>query len=212
MTSLYSDNSDSLLSFPKCIEWLEIKGKELFGKNFRIYKEDYPLIFKLLVYIAGDARNAERLGISLIRGILLSGPVGCGKSSLLTLLRGLQTKERRFIVKSCREVTFEFIQAGYSVIFNYSKYSFNDFEPKTYLFDDLGAENNLKYFGNDCNVMAEILLSRYDLFISQNMITHVTTNLNSEEIEQMYGPRVRSRFREMFNLISFDDATKDRRK
>ena len=86
MTSLYKDNSDNLLSFPKCIEWLETNGKELFGKNFTIYKEDHPLIFKLLVYIVGDNTNADRLGIFLDRGILLSGPVGCGKTALLTLL------------------------------------------------------------------------------------------------------------------------------
>lgn len=212
MTSLYSDDDENKLSFPKCIAWLEMKGQEFFGKNFKIYEEDHYLIFKLLVYIIGDAYHTERLGISLDRGILLSGPIGCGKTALLTLLRSLQPKENRFIVKSCREVTFEFIQAGYSVILNYSKNSFVNFEPKVYLFDDLGAENNLKYYGNDCNVMAEILLSRYDLFISQKMITHITTNLNSEEIHEMYGPRVRSRMREMFNLFSFDNTTKDRRK
>jgi DNA replication protein DnaC len=191
---------------------MEAKGKELFGENFMIYKEDHHLIFKLLVYMIGDAHNATRMGVSLNRGILLSGPIGCGKTALLTLLRDLLPKESRFVVKSCRVVTFEFIQDGYSVILKYGNNSFSDFVPKTYLFDDLGAENNLKYYGNDCNVMAEILLSRYDLFISQKMITHITTNLNSEEIDGMYGPRVRSRMREMFNLFSFDNTTKDRRK
>ncbi len=34
-------------------------------------------------------------------------------------------------------------------------------------FDDLGTEKNLKYYGNECNVMAEILLSRYDIFTSK---------------------------------------------
>ena len=83
--------------------------------------------------------------------------------------------------------------------------------PRTYCFDDLGTENNLKYFGNECNVMAEILLSRYDLFVSRQMLTHLTTNLNSSEIENIYGTRVRSKLREMFNLVSFSEKANDKR-
>ncbi|NEW80122.1 MAG: ATPase, partial [Gelidibacter sp.] len=41
--------------------------------------------------------------------------------------------------------------------------------------------------------------------------THITTNLNAEELETRYGSRVRSRLREMFNLIGFDESTKDKR-
>ena len=59
--------------------------------------------------------------------------------------------------------------------------------------------------------MAEILLSRYDMFIHHQMKTHITTNLNGDEIEEMYGIRVRSRMRELFNLIAFDETTKDKR-
>lgn len=57
----------------------------------------------------------------------------------------------------------------------------------------------MNYWGNNCNVMGEVLLSRYDLFISSKMITHVTTNLNSQELEVLYGNRLRSRMRAMFN-------------
>ncbi|MEQ8239748.1 MAG: hypothetical protein RIA69_11080 [Cyclobacteriaceae bacterium] len=60
--------------------------------------------------------------------------------------------------------------------------------------------------------MAEILLSRYDHFVSYKMITHITTNLNSTELENIYGNRVRSRLRETCNLISFDRSAGDKRK
>jgi hypothetical protein len=59
--------------------------------------------------------------------------------------------------------------------------------------------------------MAEILLSRYDLFISKKLITHITTNLSATEIENQYGNRVRSRLRQMINLIAFDKSVKDKR-
>ncbi len=60
--------------------------------------------------------------------------------------------------------------------------------------------------------MGEILLSRYDHFISNHMHTHATSNLSASELEEYYGNRVRSRMREMFNLIAFDSGAKDKRK
>lgn len=199
------------LSFEKCLNWMERKGKELFGEGFRIFSQDHELIFKLLAYIFKDLRNCEKLNINPGKGILLTGPVGCGKTSLLNLLRFFLPQEKRYIVKPCRDVSFEFIQEGYCVINRYGRSSYIPDKPKSYCFDDLGTENNLKYYGNDCNVMAEIILSRYDLFVYKKMITHITTNLTSGEIEDIYGTRVRSRMREMFNLMAFDKDSKDKR-
>lgn len=39
------------------------------------------------------------------------------------------------------------------------------------------------------------------------MITHITTNLSASELEAFYGNRVRSRLREMFNLLIFENET-----
>ena len=197
--------------FNTCLRIIERKGKELFGQHFRIYEDDHELISKLLAYILKDEENAQKFNISLHKGVILSGPVGCGKTSLMSILRFFQPGDNRYIMKSCRDVSFEFIQEGYSVILKYSRHSINLDKPKAYCFDDLGTENNLKYYGNECNVMAEILLSRYDLFVVRQMMTHITTNLNSAEIESLYGTRVRSRMREMFNLLNFDREAKDKR-
>jgi hypothetical protein len=105
---------------------------------------------------------------------------------------------------------------GFDIIRKYTHSSFtpqgNGFKPYTICFDDLGAESSLKYFGNDCNVMAEILLTRYDLFVHRGMLSHITTNLSAREIEIFYGMRLRSRFREMFNVISFEEGAGDKRK
>ncbi|MGV8830202.1 MAG: ATPase, partial [Breznakibacter sp.] len=84
--------------------------------------------------------------------------------------------------------------------------------PKIYCFDDLGTELTLKHFGQECNVMTEILSSRYEHYIHNDMITHITTNLNADEIEEVYGLRVRSRLRQMCNLIAFPPDTPDKRK
>ena len=60
--------------------------------------------------------------------------------------------------------------------------------------------------------MGEILLSRYELFLKRKIRTHTTTNLNAQELESRYGIRVRSRMRELFNLIAFDKESLDKRK
>ena len=202
---------NATFDFTKYLAFLEAKGRELFNPNFKVLGEDYEIIFQLLVYFLKDTENAEKYNISFRKGILLSGPVGCGKTSLMSLLKFLLPPEDRYIVKSCREVNFEFIKDGYSVIEKYSRQSYNKDIPKAYCFDDLGTEDNLKYFGNDCNAMAEILISRYDLFVSRKMLTHLTTNLTGSEMEDFYGLRVRSRLREMFNLVAFPAEAKDKR-
>jgi len=200
-----------IITFESCVEFLENKGREHFNPNFRIYPEDHEIIFKLLVYFIRDNDNVNKHGMSLRKGILLSGPVGCGKTSLMNLFRFYLKDNTRHIMKNCRDISFEFIKDGYSVIHKYSHSAFNYDIPKTHCFDDLGAENNLRYYGNNCNIMAEILLSRYDLFVSKHMRTHITTNLNSSEIEDIYGIKLRSRLREQFNLIAFDRTAKDKR-
>src|SRR5690606_6869500 len=183
-------------------------------EGFRIWKENHELVYKLLVHAVGDKTNAERLGLDLRKGVLLTGPIGCGKTCLMNLIRFFR-KTDRYIMKSCREISFEFIRDGYEVIQRYSTQSFFIYQtkkkPRAHCFDDLGTEQNLKYYGNECNVMAEILLSRYELFIYQGMMTHLTSNLSAGEIENYYGNRVRSRMRQMFNQLSFDKNSKDKR-
>lgn len=197
--------------FTRYRQMIEQKGRELFGEQFSLHSEDYEIISKLIAYIMRNEEISREHNISLRKGILLVGPVGCGKTTLMTLLRLFQPGDNRYIMKSCRDISFEFIQEGYSVILKYSRYSYNQDIPKMYCYDDLGTENSLKFYGNECNVMAEIILSRYEQFVFKKMITHLTTNLNSSEIESIYGVRVRSKMREMFNLISFDKSSKDKR-
>ncbi len=193
------------------------KGKQDYGENFDILKNDKPLIMKLIAYFLKDEFRCNEYQISLNKGILLSGPIGCGKTTLMQLMKYLNNQNQTiYLIKSCRDVSFEFIKDGYDVVHRYARNSFykNGLteKQKHFCFDDLGTENNLKYFGNECNIMAEILLSRYDLFVSSKLITHLTTNLSATEIEQQYGNRVRSRMREQFNLIAFENTVNDKRK
>lgn len=196
------------------MQQLEEHGKEVYGPAFQIEDIDRPVVIKLLAYFLQDQAVAIAEGIDLHKGILLTGKIGCGKTSLINLMRPLSAESYRPHMTSCREISFEFSKIGYDVISRYSRNAFFPYTdvPRIHCFDDLGLEQTVNYWGNNCNVMGEILLSRYDLFIIHKMLTHVTTNLNSQELEEIYGNRLRSRMRAMFNLIAFDPATTDKRR
>jgi len=206
-----NENIKSHYSYTEVISWLEAKGIELYGNHFKIVDSDYQIVYKLIAYFLKDEPSCFQYNLNLNKGILLSGPIGCGKTSLMNLMKYLAPTENKYSVKPCRDISFEYIQDGYEIIHRYSKGKLYQAEPRTYCFDDLGTENNLKYYGNECNVMAEIFLSRYDLFITKKLQTHITTNLSASEIEKQYGNRVRSRLREMVNLIAFEKSTPDKR-
>ncbi|MBN8642866.1 ATP-binding protein [Flavobacterium soli] len=206
-----NENIKTHYNYQEIIMWIEQKGIELYGTHFKILETDYPIIYKLIAYFLKDEVTCFQYNINLNKGILLSGPIGCGKTSIMNIMKYLTPTEHKFFVKPCRDISFEFIQDGYQIIHKYSKGKLYEYEPKTICFDDLGTESNLKYYGNECNVMAEILLSRYDVYIAKRIQTHITTNLSASEIETQYGNRVRSRMRELFNLIAYDNNSKDKR-
>lgn len=215
-----ADLRDDVLQydFKASVRFLEAKGKILFGRHFKIHKEDYELLYKLVTYFIEDQRVATKLEIDLNKGILLSGPVGCGKTTLMRLLPHLVPHKRHYqsTLMPCRNIVFGFNNLGYKIIEDYA-------DTKPYCFDDLGVEPIGRHYGKDCNVMGEVLLSRYDSYIknkanfspfrgnTKGAVTHITTNLNSNEIESRYGERVRSRMRELFNVIAFDTISKDKR-
>lgn len=192
---------------------LEAKGKAYYGNDFYLREADAPVWMKLICWMTGDESIAADIGVSLDKGILLSGPIGVGKTCMMHLVRQLAKQNRRYRMKSCRDVSFEFPGIGVNVIYKYTRESYLSYPtlPDTICFDDLGLEMEAKDYGTTWNVMAEILLSRYDHFIHHGMLTHVTTNLNSKEIEARYGKRLRSRMREMFNVIAFAQGTADKR-
>lgn len=198
------DGQSMVYDFPKILIYLNAKGKLLFGKDFKIYEEDQQILLKLCHYFIRDLENCKKHGIDPDKGLLLSGPVGCGKTSLMRLLRHIVPHQRPYEVIPTRNIVFAFNHIGYQVLEDYGNSQF-------YCFDDLGVESLGRHFGKDCNVIGEILLSRHDLFLKHHIKTHATTNLNAQELEEWYGKRVRSRMRELFNLIAFDKNTGDKR-
>jgi len=84
---LYGKNV--IFDFFRILKHLDVKGKLLFGEQFKIYDWDKDILMKLGTYFIRDLENCKKLGIDPDKGILLSGPVGCEKTSLMKLLKHL---------------------------------------------------------------------------------------------------------------------------
>ena len=190
--------------FKRILRYLNAKGKLLFGRSFEIWEENIDVVYRLSVYMIRDFETCRRLNLDPNKSVLLTGPVGCGKTTIMKLIRHIVPHFRSYQIIPSRNITFGFNNIGYGIIEDYGDSGF-------YCFDDIGVEPIGRHFGKDCNVIGEILLSRYELFLKNGTKTHGTTNLNAEELEERYGKRVRSRMREMFNLVAFDKNAKDKR-
>lgn len=183
---------------------------------FDIDDQIKPITRALSRYFSNDP-SFEQLGEgwSLKKGLFLVGNIGSGKT---TLLKAFNVNQRGcYAVISCRKLTDMFVDQGpeilhtYSNLLNTAKGFDNLYQDKLGIcFDDLGTERQGKRFGDSANVMEQIILNRYDNPNAPWHYTHITANLTVDEIEEMYGSRVRSRMREMFNMIEVTGP--DRRK
>ena len=141
------------------------------------------------------------------RGVMLMGDVGTGKTTIMKTMAGVF----KFRIIECRHVARELKIEGDKILDYYGRNSFVQLNvdvfdrksPLTFCFDDMGitdAEN--KYYGNEVNVMSEILHDRYNHWQDMGMLTYITTNKDSNIIEKLYGKKCRDRMGEMMQVIS----------
>lgn len=184
--------------------------------RFTLNKFNTEIIHRLASYFSADPKVEEE-GLSLRKGIMLVGPVGCGKTTIMKAF-SLNSKNP-FAFVSSRKVASEYTDkkdGGDYVIKKYSspcsvypQQNFG-FDKIGYCFDDIGVEQTQKHFGNERDVIPEIIYSRYDAGLHHQ--THFTANMTADDIEKTYGSRIRSRLREMCNFVEFDYNTPDFRK
>lgn len=183
-------------------------------KAYVIDNDNQKAIHQLMYYFKDDNRFEGDLN----KGLILQGEVGTGKTLLFRIFQKIiKMNAKKFGILTCRELVQKFTMANYNEILRYGKESYrvNEFNrpdrtrPVHYLFDDLGSEPIASHYGNKLNILVELITDRYEEYLKCGMLTHFTTNLSAAEIGEIYGGRIRSRLKEMCNLIPLNG--KDRR-
>ncbi|RYC70832.1 P-loop NTPase family protein [Spirosoma sordidisoli] len=196
----------------------EAMAKQKFWrKPFSLTKWNEHIYQTLAYYFTGDARfeteGCELMGVEpgvfdLRKGILLSGPKGCGKTDMLELFS--RNPYAPYIVISCLELEMAYSkkEVGSNIIDQYAglipTQNVHHYYGKTHLgvqFDDFGAEGEAVHMGKRVNLMDVLLQTRYR--IVRGPYTHLTTNASEQGIQEAYDGRVYDRMIQMFNFIEF---------
>lgn len=197
-------------------EYVWKRGVELCGEGFGFTEIMRPIFDTLLLYFAKDAKCT----LNPNKGIILAGGIGVGKTKLMQIFD--HNPLQSFDVYSAQDIANLYgdkekgggaMIARFGAEFHniYNWYECWGQKKWGVCIDDMGTESSRKHFGNESNVIADIIQARYLHKVPFNQ-THITTNLNGDEIEQAYGARVRSRLREMFNVIEIPASAQDLRK
>ena len=208
--------TQSDFNFEDFLSLMEIRGKIIFGNQFRLFQEDNQVLLQFFAYFTGDQELCSHFEINVNKGLFLSGRTGVGKTIHMKLIRQFLGYKDRFKMKACQQVSLEYMDQGSPVLMSYGR-NFVDYVDQntintSYCFDDLGTEDEVKHFGTQTNAMGQVILMRYNLFQTRQVLTHFTSNLTADQIEKHYGERVRSRLREMYNWIQYNADSKDKRK
>lgn len=213
--------ADTVYPDPTAREFFEViirMGSARFAEKrlgeFVVDKNNEKIIKHLSLYFTGDL-SLHKHGMSVNKGILLIGDVGCGKTQLMSLCR--VNPNASYTQHDCVDISAEYQENGASVIDKYTENTKNNRPESAFgaeffgrFFDDLGSETLAKNFGTERNVMAEIIQQRYKYH--PHYMTHFTSNLTLEQLADAYGVRVADRLKEMCNIIEFPASAKSRRR
>lgn len=187
-------------------EAIEYLGKKMFpdftiGESISIYKQVYQKFVDGCKY--PDKRD---------KGFILVGDIGVGKTTCMKIFhRMFKDTPRKF--RWINSSTLNDMLAEYTLLEikeMYGKKSLCDL-----MIDDVGLVGAQKNYGNVVNVISEIIMERYELFISHGYRTYFTSNLmdrltaennpeNFPTLETILGSRVVDRMVEMCDLIIWE--------
>ncbi len=174
-------------------------------KRFVIDEENRAVLQNLVAYFMQDQTNTT---LSIQKGIYLYGPLGVGKTFIF---QAFQLFCQAIPLPSFSIVPTQNIV--HEIEKNKSFAILEKHKGGIVCFDDLGQEPKaVKIYHREESVMATVLSQRYETYISQGQLTHITSNLLPSELESCYGSRIADRCRQLFNFVPLgNDKSKSRR-
>lgn len=147
------------------------------------------------------------LKVDYDKGFFLYGDLGRGKTMTMkamreymnSVCRRYKTEDYRLKawMKSASELANIYATDGQPALIKYTD------EDVNLVIDEFGREPiPANSYGTKMNVLQFILQLRYDN--RHKSVTHITTNLQPDNLEPLYGDYVADRCKEMFNFIEFN--------
>lgn len=186
-------------SAKKMFSHMKWASENIFGKQLIVNEDNKKLISALCFMISRDERFEKELGYSFNKGLMIRGVSGLGKTHLVRCLESNSLNP--ILCESMIDITSQVkIEGEYSLVWGNKKILY---------LDDVGTEEpTINHYGTKINWFKDFI----ERFYLKNNNYHkliISTNINFSEMENRYGFRVRSRLKDMFNVI--DVTGKDMR-
>lgn len=165
---------------------------KIYGKKLIVNDDTKKLITAICFFLSNDARFETELGFSFQKGLLIRGISGLGKTHILKCVE--KNELNPILILSMIEITDEIKSEGeFEIRMNGNKLIY---------LDDVGTEEpTVNHFGTKISFFKNFIENYYLRNRIYNKLI-ISTNNNFAEIEQKYGFRVRSRMKDMFNVIN----------
>lgn len=166
-------------------------SEKVYGKKLIVNDNTTPLIKAICFFLSEDERFESELEFSHSKGLLIRGVSGLGKTHLVKCVEANELNP--VLIQSMIEITDQVKAEG--------EYSLNMAGRKVLYLDDVGTEESpVKHYGTNVNWFKDFL----EIYYSKgkpfrNLM--ISTNLSFQQIEDKYGFRVRSRMKDLFNVV-----------
>lgn len=178
-------------TYGRIYKLMKYNSLHVFGKDLDETPENLPAVKALCFFIARDDRFATELEFDRLKGLIIRGPSGTGKTHLVRCCEdnGLNP----ILTLSMLDIAEQVKEDGKYIIDRQGK--------KIIYLDDVGTEEaSVKHFGTTILWFKNFIETVYYKSKCYNHLI-ITTNLNFKQLQDQYGFRVASRMREMFNVV-----------
>lgn len=147
--------------------------------------------------IKTDREGAKAHLATTQNGVILIGSTGVGKTTIVRTPRMISAS------KLAMEFQAHGLEAVKAQINNQIQY-----QGLKVVIDDLGIEEDVKFYGNALDPIVYVIQSIYDInqVADQKIKLYVTTNLNQTELTERYGVRTVERLWEMCDRVLIEDT------
>lgn len=177
-------------TYKKMFQWMKFVSAETFKRKLIVDPFTTPLIKSLCFFLSGDARFETELNFDPKKGLLIRGISGLGKTYLVKCIQDNELNPVQ--IENLIEITDEVKASG---AFELS------YKSKILYLDDVGTEETpVNFYGTKITWFKDFVELYYSKDLPFNRLM-ISTNCNFDTIEQKYGFRVRSRMKDMFNIV-----------